>query len=700
MPAIRIRIDRPSKAGSGPVATLHEYDDVGRRWQSVPGARTVWPAGLAPPDAPADPDNIEHKLTAPRVTELAQRSPVPPAVGDFLFALLARGKLGAAWNARRSNGPLRLQLQIDNDPALAAVRALPWERMRDDGGRFIALIRDAPFVRWTEPEGAALRADWPVRVLVVNAIRPGNAPGGAQRTDADRELLAIERLLASDAMRHDVEYDMLEHPSREALVEACRAGRPHVLHVVAHADSTPNGGRLLLWQPPGAGQPERDEPWPAADIRTQLQGIAPRLVFLNACGSAAPAAGSTAPLATLAQAFHQAGTVATIGMQGDVRGDLASRFAEAFYEAYLGGSAVDIDLAMQSARIAMAGAGGNEEEDADWAFAVLTRCVGEGEVLPYPPAPWAGGQADRFVARLPQRRETHEAVRCGDVPALRVSKHLAIISGASKSGKTWLADWAMQACRRNGMDVAVVSFNGADKVDWLDALRWIRDGSRPERGGAAGRQVPAAGWPLRPEHFRSFNWMLNRRLAGRATFDAPPDGGLAVADEGRALAAAGDRPETLVEDTFTAFRDALLHATAARDLVLMLDQVEGIDEASFNGPLMDGLLRPIALGSLPRVRMLLVMQQAHWEAARLEFERMASRPHVVHLPYFKRGDYERIARQLCLQMSGRLYEGIRDTGIMRSALPGFDEPREWNAEILASLRTILKAIADGQGLRT
>ncbi len=704
-PTVRISVEPAKAQQAGARVVLEMLDQASGRFVAIKGANAVLPASLDIKPPLDDPEQPGQPLTAERVAELAQQSPVAPAVGQYLQRLLLGGRLGAAWAALRQQ-PMQLQLRLGAD---ARLHALPWERLFDERGDYLALTAGSPLARWMDPPAplAPARADdWPIRMLIVHGAAPGHAAGGAARVAADEEMQALERLLGSRELRQDVEYDVLEHPSRQQIVEACRTVRPHVLHVIAHAQAAGAGAELLLWQPPQpaqpgqAAQPAVDDPWRAADLRLQLQGIAPRLVFLNACRSSigAQAAAAPLPLASLTQAFLQAGSAAALGMQGEVAGDLAQEFAETFYRRLIEDEGADIDAAVLAARLAMAGKrlGASVTDDADWAFPVLTRCVAADAVLPRAPQRLVAPAVDRFVSRLPQRREAHEAVRCCATSAIGLSDHLAVIVGGPGSGKSYLARWAAQACQRAGMRVADVRFSPQDKVDWLDALRWVRDGQR-RVGGAP--TVPAADWPLKPAAFRLFNWALNRRLEGMPTFDPPADDGAPIADLGCALSAAKRQPEELEGDTFAAFHDALgkagVDAGPGASLLIKLDDLAGIDHRSLVGPLTELLIKPVATGRLPLVRLLLVMEHEQW--AELQ-PRLPLRPRVVTVPYFQQGDFERVARQLCHQWSARLYamQEVRDS--LPLALPARQEPSEWGIDVLNFLSALLPLVARRQGV--
>jgi len=700
MQTVRISILPPKKAAAGATVVLERLDAATGRFVALPGATAVLAADLSIKPALPDPTQPAVDLTPERVAELAALAPVPPEVGLYLHHLLLGGKLASAWaDARRT--PMRLLLRVGQDPRL---QALPWERAHDVAGDYLALAAASPLVRWAEPAaGLPERVDdWPMRVLIVHATRPGGSAGAAARVAATDEMLALEQMFANLPMRHNVEYDVLEHPSRQKLLEECRKVRPHVLHVIAHAQAAGNGGELLLWQPGAAGQPGVDDTWRAADIRLQMQDIAPRLVFLNACESGSGGAsgvGNALPLASLTQAFLQAGSAATLGMQGEVAGDLACAYAVAFYAALARDQGADVDAAAQQARLAMAGhrTGASVTTDADWAFPVLTRCVPHDAVLPRAPGSLRAPAADRFVARLPQRREAHAALRCHAqaVPA-GDSEHLVVVVGEAASGKSYLAEWAAQACRRAGMGVAAISFNPQDKVDWLDALRWLRDGTRRQAGSGPLRLAPVADWPLSPAAFGLFNWALNQRLEGLPTFDAPAAAHAAagLADEGRALSASLQPSETLIEDTFTAFRDALVECSRPPGLLLKLDQLDGIDAQSFASGLTEFLIKPVAAGRLSGVRMLLVLEKAHW--AQLA-PRLPQRPRVIDVPFFQQGDFERVARQYCHQWSPTLYGMPSVRGFLNTLAFGTaPEPARWGSDVLVKLATVLSLLARQQ----
>jgi hypothetical protein len=245
------------------------------------------------------------------------------------------------------------------------------------------------------------------------------------------------------------------------------------------------------------------------------------------------------------------------------------------------------------------------------------------------------------------------------------------------------------------MEVAYVPFQARDSVDWLDALRWIRDGQRRVEGQSPLPLAPIPSWPLKPQAFRAFNWALNQRLEGLPTFDGPPAEEATVADRGGALRNATDLSPTFIEETLNAFRDAAVACAGAGGLVLALDQIDGVDD-SFRTELIDKLVEPVALGLWPGVRLLLVLQEEQWQRHRRRLDEFALQPPVVHVPYFRKGDFDRVARLLCHQWSGDLYEMPFVRNSLKGALRGGEEPPEWGVETLKNLAQLLQAFAHAQ----
>ena len=698
MRTLRISVSVAKKAGAGfdialALAEAAADGTIGA-FVAVKGAVASIPADLSLETTIADPDDATKPLSAERAIALMASTPVPAEVGRFVYALLARGAVRKAWQALRLAGPLRTVIDIGSDKTLATLHRLPWERALDEHDDFLALQAGLPWLRWVASTGVPAEQDWPVRILIAQCAEPEAAAGGVatgMQIAADAELRELERLFSSPEMRYDVEYDVLEHPSPAEIVAACAEVRPHVLHFIGHGQGQGSAERhaLSLWRAADASQGREAGyvDWKLADIRVQLKDRAPRLAFLNACRSSAGAA-EPAPVANVSQAFFRAGAVATLGMQGEVAGDLAQVFAVEFYRALIGQGGLAIDAAVLSARLAMAGHRDSPSvmDDADWAYPVLALGVLPHQVLPRMPRQQESAMAERFVARLSQRRQAHAAIRCCAKTTAPWSQHMMVVVGEGKSGKSHLAHWSAQACKRAGMTVVQVKFAGQEKLDWLDALRLMRDGRRRRAGEAPSMH---ATWPLAPAAFRDFSWGLNRRQQGLSTFEPAPAG--VVGDAGLGLSACPDLPETFMADTLVSFCDALAESAPAGGLLLELDQLEGLERGAFKSTLLPGLCKPIAEGRIHGVRLMLVLSQAQYDDCRNELDLL--RVPIVQVPYFRSADFVRVSRQLCHQFSITLYDEPVVPLLLERLLSNHGSAQGWGADVLEAVNAALSLLA-------
>jgi hypothetical protein len=271
----------------------------------------------------------------------------------------------------------------------------------------------------------------------------------------------------------------------------------------------------------------------------------------------------------------------------------------------------------------------------------------------------------------------HKAIRCPSAgTAAQASRHMVVIVGDGKSGKSHLAKWSAQACRRAGLTAELVAFGTSEPVDWLDAIRWIRDGRRREKG-----KPPQAreDWQLGAHHFREFNWGLNQRQQGLTQFAPLTDPG-PVVDRGLGLTEAVAVPETFFDDTMAQFRDALSSCASAHGLVLVLDQLDGIEPVALARWLPGGLFKPIAAGAVEGVRLILVLTKKQHAECRHELERMTHIPEVVDVEYFRDADFDRIARHLCHQWSEASYEAM--SSVLPVLLTNHSRNGVWTVEAL------------------
>ena len=232
------------------------------------------------------------------------------------------------------------------------------------------------------------------------------------------------------------------------------------------------------------------------------------------------------------------------------------------------------------------------------------------------------------------------------------------------------------------MTVLPVNFRGPEKLDWLDALRLIRDKERRRVGEAP---TMHATWPLAAAAFRDFNWGLNRRQQGLSTFEPAPAG--VVGDMGLGLSVCPDLPETFMLDTLVSFCDALATAAPAAGLLLELDQLEGLEGGAFKSTLLPGLCKPIAEGRVHGVRLMLVLSQAQYDDCRNELD--ALRVPLVQVPYFRSTDFARVSRQFCHQVSSTAYDQawvpVMLEGLLKLKVPA----QGWGADLLEVIGEML-----------
>src|SRR5215207_8409830 len=338
---------------------------------SPPSASDVIPADLAvanPPlhpttNAPLDPLLAREYLLGPTGgTELLER------VGTLLFDVLNRPGIAALWKQERDSAwANRVQAEQAHRPALRllldirdpALRLLPWELLRT-GPNALAQQSWWPVMRWRvgqtpTPETGTL--PWPFRVLVVIGCRDDDK--AIQWRDEIWAVLESVSQLRREAAAEGEEIDLLWHkidveffecrlPKRlkdrdvgpkEALEQRLTEFKPHVIHFLGHGvpgDGAQKPGLKLFDSRPTVLD---DELLTTNDLYGWLAGAPPRLAIINACRTAnlSDLEGTWA----VADALVDAEVAAVVGMQGDVRGDAAARFAAGLYSALTRDMTVD-----------------------------------------------------------------------------------------------------------------------------------------------------------------------------------------------------------------------------------------------------------------------------------------------------------------------------------------------------------------------
>jgi tetratricopeptide (TPR) repeat protein len=257
--------------------------------------------------------------------------------GQRLFAALFGGTVGQLWErslgltAAQGQG-LRLRLRLD-PPELQQV---PWEFLHDPQRRvYLSTDPTTPLVRFLSlpVPVETLRAQAPLRVLVVSATPRGCMPLGAER---ERRL--IEASLAPLVEKGRVELEFLPHATISCLSQRVRDGF-HVLHFLGHGELDEETGEGVLLLEDETGGPA---PLNGAQFGDVLRGTQARLVVLNACETARSTRDS---LLGVAPRLVASGLLAVMANQFTIDDEAAQAIAHEFYAAVSDNLPVDAALA-------------------------------------------------------------------------------------------------------------------------------------------------------------------------------------------------------------------------------------------------------------------------------------------------------------------------------------------------------------------
>ena len=277
--------------------------------------------------------------------------------GATLFEALINGKVKRVFDSSDGNAESTGVRLILDDPEAAWI---PWELMLDPttGVPFAArhrLVRG--FSTPTEARSLEILRP-PLGILLAES-----SPIGTVALESQLEVEDIERALTPLIRRRVVAVRVLRNVTEPSLQDALREGIPrgrgqqaptpiHIVHWIGHGgiDRSTASAAILF---------ERDDGRPdvvdGQRLATLLSGSDIRLIFLNACYSAAtPGAdggltNSTFQMTTgIAEAILASGVPGIIGMQAAILDDRARLFSRDFYEALADGRG--IDMAVQDAR--------------------------------------------------------------------------------------------------------------------------------------------------------------------------------------------------------------------------------------------------------------------------------------------------------------------------------------------------------------
>jgi CHAT domain len=233
---------------------------------------------------------------------------------------------------------LRLQLTFPADGA-GHLPAVPWEYLYapdrpNRGGYFLAtdprliLCRYIPLARGRRglsPE------ETPLRMLTI--VSQPNDPYLGEVV-AEPVLEEIDDL----AQRLPISIETVQDPTIDALEDALRARRPHILHFMGHGEYDPLGeeGRIALLDEEGGTRWVTDRLF--AEILQHARAI-PRLVVLHSCDGGR--VDYRANFAGMAPQLIRNGVQCVVAMQYAVTNRVAIDFSTTFYRHLANGAPVD-----------------------------------------------------------------------------------------------------------------------------------------------------------------------------------------------------------------------------------------------------------------------------------------------------------------------------------------------------------------------
>jgi tetratricopeptide (TPR) repeat protein len=274
--------------------------------------------------------------------------------GRALFDALIRDDIRSVYDASGGSDDELIGVRLIVDDLEAG--RIPWELLFDPGID-APLVSRRRFVRGFSTSSAArsITAEPPLRILVAQS-----SPIGADKLQSEPEIediLEAIRSVPTDRMIGEA----LDHASESSLVNRLRehanaepSSPIHAIHWIGHGGIHPETGEpVLLFEDESQGMDLVD----GARLRRMLGGFDIRVVFVNACSSAAvpaitaprdrgpspgpPSGSAFVTTSGIAEELLRSGIPAVIGMQTRVFDDRARRFARDFYQSIADGSEVD-----------------------------------------------------------------------------------------------------------------------------------------------------------------------------------------------------------------------------------------------------------------------------------------------------------------------------------------------------------------------
>lgn len=298
---------------------------------------------------------LDLETFRPFLRALRSRSVSPPtALEDFgrdlfdrVFTDSVRDRYSEVREAaRRQEHEFRICLSIQ---ALDLV-SLPWELLHDGSG-FLAREHGYAIVRVIDELQGTKSSFGHVEHVLVAAANPAD---GYDRFDADAHLAALKTNLTKAHKTFEIVYPA----SKKAIRDALKADRFDAFYFVGHGVHMASGGRLVCQRQESDGAEELESGALAGWLR---EAHRMRVVYLNACSSAAHSTGES-PFYGVAQRLMLDGDVAAVvAMPIDIPQAAALPMAESFFEEMTQASPEDAVLKMRR----------DAEGEGDWAIPVV-----------------------------------------------------------------------------------------------------------------------------------------------------------------------------------------------------------------------------------------------------------------------------------------------------------------------------------------
>ncbi|MEO8449265.1 MAG: CHAT domain-containing protein [Gemmatimonadota bacterium] len=551
----------------------------------------AWTALTAAGQAPPPTDIVQRLIGVGQVQrDHADFATIGETLYEWLFPL---GEIRDRWTELPEDTTICLDAQ---DEELAR---LPWELARSPKPLRLAATNQLHRVS-PRPPGPAGEPSFPFRILIV----VGCSATEEKDLAIDREVRRIETEFRR--LGRSVDVHSLRRPTFENLSDWVKAYHPEVLHFAGHGAKVPGKDEFGLLIEAAAGT----WLWKSDDIPTDaaLWKWKPTFVFLNACRSGVDRAAAS----SIQRGFLSSGARAVLGMQADIRGDLAGLFAAEVYRQCALGSSVQ--AAVSEGRLKVRGPAGGWNY-IDWALPALVST--EPDLKLFRPREYPNDVAfttckefedARIFADGREGRRLFMDWQHPRVPPTAV-QNVLVLTGPPTSGKSHLLKWSMESWAVAGARVRYLEIYGGSGKNFLDILRQIRDG---ESDGTDPTKYLHEGLP--PELFRRFNWELNNRIdTGQPGEWKPEDHPAVIPDKEAPPKASGE--QRLEEPVCASFHAALQEVAKKQQVILVFDRFTGpngerlLPKEDFD-QLVAHLFQPIAADADSSIKLVFCMNQA------------------------------------------------------------------------------------------